>query len=100
MAVFIYHVTKSVRHQQYGAERGWGIVNKEQFIKEGTKPPFWFWDINQDNPLDILFDGPFWVTMFFVLSGFVLTIGFFKERDYTILVKGMFKRYTRLLIPV
>lgn len=38
--------------------------------------------------------------MFFVLSGFVLTLSFFRRSNPDSLIKGMFKRYVRLLIPI
>jgi peptidoglycan/LPS O-acetylase OafA/YrhL len=62
--------------------------------------PSWFWNYNNAITTEFLFYGEFWVSVFFVLSGFVLTISFFKRRDPSNLVKGMFKRYARLIIPV
>jgi peptidoglycan/LPS O-acetylase OafA/YrhL len=47
-----------------------------------------------------LINGSFWVDIFFILSGFVLTIGYFKKRDVKAIIGGTVKRYTRLLIPV
>ncbi len=73
-----------------------------RYRKEGTTQPIWFWYIKESMYLNFLFDGDFWVNIFFVLSGFVLTISFFNKKgtDPSMLVKGMFKRYTRLIIPV
>jgi peptidoglycan/LPS O-acetylase OafA/YrhL len=72
-----------------------------RYRKEGTTP-FWFWNIYESTYFHFLLDGEFFVNMFFVLSGFVLTISFFNGggKDASILVKGMFKRYSRLIIPV
>jgi peptidoglycan/LPS O-acetylase OafA/YrhL len=47
-----------------------------------------------------MINGSFWVDIFFILSGFVLTVGYFKTRDVKIIIGGTFKRYVRLLIPV
>lgn len=45
------------------------------------------------------FSGVFAVAIFFVLSGFVLSIGFFQTGDETIIKKLAVKRYVRLMIP-
>jgi peptidoglycan/LPS O-acetylase OafA/YrhL len=50
-------------------------------------------------PLHILFAGPSAVTLFFVLSGFVLSIKFFQHKDATILTSSALRRYLRLMIP-
>ena len=47
-----------------------------------------------------MINGSFWVDIFFILSGFVLTIGYFKKRDVKAIIGGTVKRYARLLIPV
>ena len=51
------------------------------------------------NPLAGLLSGTFAVGIFFVLSGFVLSIGFFKKREQSIIVKMASKRYLRLMLP-
>lgn len=51
------------------------------------------------SPLAVLFSGTFAVAIFFVLSGFVLSIGFFKTRRPDIIKKLAFKRYPRLMLP-
>lgn len=52
-----------------------------------------------NNPLSVFFSGAFAVAIFFVLSGFVLTIGFFQKDDDRIIKKLAAKRYLRLMIP-
>jgi peptidoglycan/LPS O-acetylase OafA/YrhL len=51
-------------------------------------------------PLRIVFAGPAAVSIFFVLSGFVLSYSFFIKERYTILVSAAIRRYFRLSIPV
>jgi len=50
-------------------------------------------------PLALLYAGTFAVAIFFVLSGFVLSIGFFQKNDETIIKKLASKRYLRLMLP-
>ena len=49
-----------------------------RYRNEGNTPPIWFWYLVENIHFHFLFDGDFWVNIFFVLSGFVLTISFFK----------------------
>jgi len=50
-------------------------------------------------PLMAFLSGTFAVSLFFLLSGFVLSIGFFKKKDGAV-VKGLaIKRYPRLMLP-
>lgn len=51
------------------------------------------------NPLGGLISGTFAVAIFFVLSGFVLSIGFFQTGRVDILRKLAAKRYLRLMLP-
>nr|WP_253199105.1 acyltransferase [Clostridium gasigenes] len=51
-------------------------------------------------PLNLFFNANFCVCIFFVLSGYVLSIKFFKHNDKEIIISGMLKRYLRLAIPV
>ena len=50
-------------------------------------------------PLALLFAGAFAVAIFFVLSGFVLTIGFFQTQSESVIKKLAAKRYLRLMLP-
>lgn len=50
-------------------------------------------------PLTLAFAGTFAVAIFFVLSGFVLTVGFFQTKRPEIIKKLAAKRYLRLMIP-
>ncbi len=51
------------------------------------------------SPLFSLYSGTFAVAIFFVLSGFVLSIGFFTTGKVQILQKLAAKRYLRLMLP-
>jgi peptidoglycan/LPS O-acetylase OafA/YrhL len=51
------------------------------------------------NPLNVFLSGGFAVAIFFVLSGFVLSIGFFQTGNYSIVKKLASKRYVRLMLP-
>jgi len=58
-----------------------------------------FEDNVHGTPLAILYAGTFAVAIFFVLSGFVLTIGFFQTKNEVIIKKLASKRYLRLMLP-
>jgi len=51
-------------------------------------------------PVVIFWNGYFWVWVFFILSGFVLPLNFFKSRRPTSVTGGTFRRYLRLMLPV
>lgn len=51
------------------------------------------------SPIMGLFTGSFSVAIFFVLSGFVLSIGFFNKKDVRAVQRLAVKRYIRLMIP-
>lgn len=50
-------------------------------------------------PLALLYAGTFAVAIFFVLSGFVLSIGYFQTKNRDIVKKLAHSRYLRLMIP-
>ncbi len=52
-----------------------------------------------NTPLDILWDGTLAVAIFFVMSGFVLSIGFFQTGNTNIVKKLATGRYLRLMLP-
>lgn len=54
----------------------------------------------RSTPVTLLYHGYFWVVVFFILSGFVLTLRFFKIRKHTCVTGGTFRRYLRLMIPM
>jgi len=58
-----------------------------------------FEDNLYQNPLSALLSGTFAVGIFFVLSGFVLSVGYFKKRESSIIVRMASKRYLRLMLP-
>ena len=51
-------------------------------------------------PLVVFIHGYFWVIVFFILSGFVLPLSYFKTRKPSCIYGGAFRRYPRLMIPV
>lgn len=51
------------------------------------------------NPLSVFFSGGFAVTIFFVLSGFVLSVSYMRGRDDDEVRKLALKRYLRLMPP-
>lgn len=51
------------------------------------------------NPLSGVLSGTFAVGIFFVLSGFVLSIAFFQKQDQSIIRRMAAKRYIRLMVP-
>lgn len=51
------------------------------------------------SPLNILFAGDFSVYIFFMLSGFVISVKFFGASDAENLKKAYFRRYVRLMPP-
>lgn len=51
------------------------------------------------NPIMVITSGTFAVSIFFVLSGFVLSIGFFTTGDINVVRKLAAKRYLRLMVP-
>jgi len=52
------------------------------------------------NPIMGLLTGSFSVAIFFVLSGFVLSVGFLKTGDRNVIKRLATKRYARLMLPV
>lgn len=64
-----------------------------------TIPNTWFEPIIHGNPLMALVSGSFAVSLFFVLSGFVLSVGFFQTGKEHIIKKLAAKRYIRLMLP-
>ena len=64
----------------------------------GLKPPP-FLDWIRQSVFVIFLNGRFWVTVFFILSGFVLPISFLKSKKRTSLVGAVMRRYPRLGLP-
>jgi len=61
--------------------------------------PSWVYYCNM-TPLTVFTHGYFWVVIFFILSGFVLPLSFFKTKKPSCIFGGTFRRYIRLMIPV
>jgi peptidoglycan/LPS O-acetylase OafA/YrhL len=51
------------------------------------------------SPLKIVFDSQFAVTVFFLLSGFVLSLSYFRTRSAEVLTSAAVRRYFRLMFP-
>lgn len=58
-----------------------------------------FEDNLHGSPLMSLISGSFAVSIFFVLSGFVLTVGYFQTKDINIIKRLATRRYLRLMVP-
>ncbi len=52
------------------------------------------------SPLQLFFNGSFAVCIFFVLSGFVLSLKYLQTKDNDVLREYTLKRYFRLIIPI
>ncbi|WP_235923635.1 acyltransferase family protein [Brucella tritici] len=70
-----------------------GIYGKEE-------SPSIFQKIIINSPFSILYNGQFAVYIFFMLSGYVLSIKFFQTRNSNIIRILMLKRYVRLSVPI
>ncbi|MGE7115103.1 acyltransferase family protein [Lysinibacillus sp. NPDC047702] len=53
-----------------------------------------------NTPLNLIYNGNFAVCIFFILSGYVLSLKFLKTKDPIVLYEMASKRYFRLAIPV
>jgi peptidoglycan/LPS O-acetylase OafA/YrhL len=62
-----------------------------------TYPPFVRWFAL--SPLKVLYDAQFAVTLFFLLSGFVLSLSYFRSRSVEVLTSAAVRRYFRLMLP-
>jgi len=51
-------------------------------------------------PLNFIYSGIAPVCIFFILSGFVLSLKFNKTRDRSLIFSGVIKRYPRLIFPI
>lgn len=51
-------------------------------------------------PLNIIYSGIAPVCIFFILSGFVLSLKFNKTKDPFVITSGVIKRYPRLILPI
>lgn len=66
---------------------------------DATMPPSWI-RYARMTPLVVFIHGYFWVIVFFILSGFVLPLSYFKTRKTSSLYGGALRRYPRLMLPV
>lgn len=51
-------------------------------------------------PVNLLFNGNFAVRLFFIISGYVLCLSYFRTYDKKKLREGQVKRYFRLVVPI
>lgn len=51
-------------------------------------------------PIRVLYMGSLWVKVFFIISGFVLPLRYFKTGKASCVTGGTFRRYFRLMIPM
>ncbi|MBJ9828675.1 acyltransferase [Citrobacter freundii] len=51
-------------------------------------------------PLNVIYNGDMAVYIFFVLSGFVLSLSFNKTKNHEVILSGVIKRYPRIMLPV
>jgi|GEM_PF-299115 len=65
------------------------------YLATFPKPVRWL----SESPLRVIYDGQFAVMLFFVLSGFVLSIAFFRRQSGEGIPAAAARRYTRLMIP-
>lgn len=56
-------------------------------------------NIIRTSPINLFYNGNFSVFIFFVLSGYVLSLKFFKTKNNSVLLEHSAKRYPRLAIP-
>ncbi|HCP1671223.1 TPA: acyltransferase [Escherichia coli] len=56
--------------------------------------------IIQLSPLNIIYTGNISVYIFFILSGYVLSIKYFRSRENKLILDGVIKRTPRLMLPV
>lgn len=68
------------------------------FSKGAQNSWAWVWLLR--TPLRILLVGPFWVLIFFTISGFVLPLRYFETGRAPNLLLRMIKRYLRLMLPL
>lgn len=53
-----------------------------------------------ESPLNVITNGNFCVTIFFVLSGYVLSARYFREKIFSVITSAAKRRFFRLFIPV
>lgn len=62
-------------------------------------PKFSFDAIISQSPWNLILNGSLGVCIFFVISGYVLTVKYYKGEDLAVLRQGAIKRYPRLVLP-
>ena len=65
---------------------------------DGKTDPAWITTFKA-TPFTVFVHGYFWVIVFFILSGFVLPLRWFKTHKADCIWSGCFRRYFRLMIP-
>ena len=70
-----------------------------KLIEEGYEEPDWILFVKM-TPFNLFIHGYFWVVIFFILSGFVLPLRFFKKQQASSIFGGTYRRYLRLMLPL
>lgn len=85
-----------MRKQYLDGIRGWASL----FVLFSHLGPMFLWADNRPRFLPLLTDGQFAVYIFFVLSGYVLSIRYFEKGSRSFVVELALRRYPRLTIPI
>lgn len=85
-----------MRKEYLDGLRGWASL----FVMFAHLGPVFLLSTQQLPALPFFMDGALAVYIFFVLSGYVLSIGYFEKNDAGLLVSLAIRRYPRLTIPV
>lgn len=90
-AVYLFHFTEAF----------WKIDKRPDVpdLDGSWDPPGWLLFL-RNSPFGIVIAGYCAVSVFFVLSGFVLPINWFKSRGYASIYGGVYRRYLRLMLPM
>ena len=90
-AVFLFHYTEAF----------WKIEKRPDVegLDGSWNPPAWL-VLLRGSPLGIVIAGYCAVSVFFVLSGFVLPLQWFLKRRYSSIYGGVYRRYLRLMLPM
>ena len=90
-AVFLFHFTEAF----------WKVDKRPDIegLDGSWDPPAWLIFL-RTTPAGIVIAGYAAVSVFFVLSGFVLPLQWFFRRRYSSIYGGVFRRYLRLMLPM
>ena len=95
-AVFLFHYTEAFWKLDKHPD------NEAELNLDGSwNTPTWLF-VMRNSPLGIVMSGYCAVSVFFVLSGFVLPLGWFASggKAVSAITGGIFRRYLRLMLPM